>query len=86
MKTNPLYKDEVMMNNIILIKECLGAKPDKLDPVRYVMFRSYNKDYRWACVAKNQFDSFAIDNPNNEIVYSGAYRTDIFERLGVINP
>ena len=87
MKAKRLYSQEVIPNNLELVKDCKSTRPSSSDPVVFVCYRSYDKDYRWKLVelAPNRLNNpFAFDHPNNKVVASGPYRDDLWERIGVL--
>lgn len=89
MQSKRLYSQEVIPNILELIKDCKGTYPSSNDPVVFVCFRSYAKDYRWKLVEldPNRINHpFAFDDIGNRYVGSGAYRDDLFERIGVLGP
>ena len=89
MKAKRLYSQEVIPNNLELVKDCKGARPSSNDPVVYVCYRSYVEDYRWRLVelATNRVDHpFAFDSLTNKVIGASAYREDLWEQIGVLGP
>ena len=89
MKAKRLYSQEVIPDNLVLVKECKGTHPSSIDPILYVCYRAYDRDYRWKLVelAPNKREHpFAFDHPDNKYVGSGVYRHDLFAQIGVLGP
>ena len=83
MKAKRLYSQEVIPNNLELVKDCKSTRPSSSDPVVFVCYRSYDKGYRWKLV-ELAYPFFAFDHPNNKVVASSPYREDLWERIGVL--